>query len=436
LAAVLGDLVARHEALRTTFAHDGGGSLRQILHGSGSVRVRHVEAGRDEATGAAEAALAADRTDRFDLGAEPPIRVIAVGSEGTVYAVALVVSHITSDGGGMEVLVDDLRRLAAHRRRDPSRVPPRPEGRSPREQAKYEAGPAALRRSAAAQEQWRAVLAEAPAHLLPPVGAEGGPSVAGSDDERIGDAEPDGELSGDTGSDDVETESTETAQTGDSVPGPWREARLSGPAVDLASRWLAAQWNRTPGAVVLAAFCAAFTELTGQDPVALKVILGNRISAAQRTAVGSFAQNGLVCLRSADATLEESAARADAALLASARHGHYDPVAMQALVDKAGADRGEQFELTAYFNDFRPAAPAPVARRIAELEAGAVRWGGGWAKQDSLLFFEVWQEGAVPLTRLLADTRRLPEDRIERLLLGVQDVLLRAARGTSGELLV
>ena len=384
LAAVLRELVTRHPALRTTFTPGQDGSLGQVQHGSGTLRVRHFAADRGQAEAVAQSLLAIDRRERFELSAQPPIRVIAVGSEDTVYAIALIVSHITSDGGGMEVLVDDLRRLAAHRRRDPSRVPPRPDGRTPREQAEYEAGPIAQRRSAAAQELWRAVLADAPTHLLPPAAA------------------------GD-----------------DAAPDRWREARLEGAAVDLASRGLAQRWHLTPGAVTLAAFAASFTAVTGQDPVVLKVILGNRVSAAQRTAVGSFAQNGVVCLRTAGVPLAELAARAGAGLLAAARHGHFDPVAMRALVAELGGPGGDGFELDSYFNDFRPPSPAPDARRVQELEPAPVRWGDAWHKQDSLLFFEVWQEDGSSRSRLLADTRRLPAQQVEALLLGVQDLLLR-----------
>lgn len=389
LAAVLGEAMTRHPALRTAFVPQPGGSLRQIQQGSGTLRVRHFAAEREQAEAAARAILAAERRESFDLSAGPPLRVVAVGSADRVYAVGLVVSHLATDGGGVDVLVDDLRRLAAHRRRDPARLPPRPEGRSPREQAEYEAGPSAQRRGAAALEQWRTLLEDAPTRLLPA-------------------AQPDAASS----------------------PDRWREAWLEGPAVDLASRWLADRWHRTPGAVVLAAFAACLSELTGQDPVALKVILGNRASAAQRSAVGNFAQDGLVCLRSADLPLTELAARADAALLAAARHGHYDPAAMRDVVAEAGAKRGDVFELVSYFNDFRPSSAAPDEQQIRGLEPGPVRWGEAWAKQDSLMFLKVWPEGASSRARLLVDTLRLTCEQAATLLIGMQDLLVREARKT------
>lgn len=389
LAAVLGEAVTRHPALRTAFTARPGEPLRQTQQGSGTLRVRHFAAEREQAEAIVRSLLADERRQSFDLSACPPLQVVAVGSADLVYAIGLVVSHLITDGGGVDVLVDDLRRLAAHRRRDPSRLLPRPEGRSPREQAEYEAGPSAQRRGAAALEQWRTLLEDAPSRLLP--------------------AAP-----------------TDAAPTSDR----WREAWLEGPAVDLASRWLADRWHRTPGAVVLAAFAACLTALTGQDPVVLKVILGNRVSAAQRSAVGNFAQDGLVGLRSADLPLDELAARADAALLNAARHGHYDPAAMRDLVAEAGAKRDEAFELTSYFNDFRPAAAVPDAGRVRGLEPDPVRWGESWAKQDSLMFLKVWPEGASSRTRLLVDTLRLPGELAETVLLGIQDSLIRDALKT------
>lgn len=387
LTAVLGDAVARHPALRTAFTAKPDGSLRQILSGSGTLLVRHFPAERGQAEAVVRSLLAAERRERFDLAAGPPVRIIAVGSAELIYAVGLVVSHLTSDGGGVDILVDDLRRLAAHRRRDPDRLPPRPEGRSPREQAEYEAGPAAQRRGSAALGQWRALLEDAPTRLLPAAPAEA-----------------------------------------DGSPDRWREAWLDGPAVDLASRRLADLWLRSPGAVVLAAFAAELTAFTGQDPVALKVILGNRVSAAQRSAVGNFAQDGLVCLRSTGLPLAELAGQADAALLAAARHGHYDPAAMRGLVAEVGRERGSAVELDSYFNDFRPPAAAPDEAQMRGLEASPVRWGDVWAKQDSLMFLKVWPEGGSSYARLLVDTRRLPCEQAETLLLGMQDRLLSEAR--------
>jgi hypothetical protein len=122
--------------------------------------------------------------------------------------------------------------------------------------------------------------------------------------------------------------------------------------------------------------------------------------------------------------LVELAAQADAALLAAARHGHYDPAAMRNLVAEVGRERGDALELTSYFNDFRPPAAAPDEQQVRGLEPDPVRWGEAWAKQDSLMFLKVWPEGGSSYARLLVDTRRLPCEQAETLLGGVQDWLL------------
>ncbi|MGH3415254.1 MAG: condensation domain-containing protein [Actinocrinis sp.] len=382
LAAVVREAVVRHPALRTSFAAPDG-SLRQTLHGTGTLRVRHFAAERAQAQTAARSLVDLSQRERFDQCDGPSVRALAFGSADRVYALGLVVSHLISDGGGMEVLIDDLRRLAAHRRRDPGRLPPRPDGRTPREQAEYEAGPMAQRRCAAALEQWRTLLEDAPAPLLPAV-----PTAAEGEPDR------------------------------------WREAFLDGPAVDLAARWLADRWHRTPGAVILAAFATRLSELTGQDPLALKVILGNRAAPAQRTAVGNFVQDGLVCLRTRGRTLAELAGKADAALLTAARHGHYDPVAMRDVVAQAGSEHGRVLELDSFFNDFMPAAATPDEQQVRELEPSPVRWDGRMAKQDSLMFLKLWPDKGYASVRLLADSRRLPLEQTEKLLTGLQELLL------------
>jgi len=103
LRAALGDVVGRHEALRTTFpAVDG--VPRQVIRPAGQVRLAvPVLEVSDVDTAVAEAGRQA-----FDLTTELPIRatVLRVGAEEHV--LVLAVHHIAADGWSMGPLLTDL----------------------------------------------------------------------------------------------------------------------------------------------------------------------------------------------------------------------------------------------------------------------------------------------------------------------------------------
>lgn len=414
VVAVLSALMERHESLRTRFGHAEDGSLRQLLAGDGELAVAWTEAGREAAQAVADRVLTAMLGVRFDLAADLPIRVSAVGVNGMVHALVPVVSHIAADGEGFTVLVNDLRRLAAARRRDPARLPGHPPGRSPREQAAYEATPVALRRDEAAREHWRRVLDIAPPAVLPPPGP-------------IRDATP------------------------------WRQAVLEGGGLDPASRWLARQWGCNPSAVVLAAYVRVLAAQTRRERIALKVVVSNRAAPEQRNAVGALSQDGLLCLEPAGLSLRELAMKAGAAQLTAARHAQFEPGAMAREVASAESRRGTTLEVDCHFNDYRDIAPGALPASAAGLVPGTLRWGDAWRRQDCALFFALRPASASPgagagtvapdarpassrragsgavAATLLADTRRLAPDQVEALLRAVEDLVISTARAAAGQ---
>ncbi|MFE0605647.1 amino acid adenylation domain-containing protein [Streptomyces sp. NPDC058892] len=113
LGLALGDLVARHEILRTLIAeHDGEPHQIVLPPATGALPVER----RDCAPESVDAEV--DRAARrpFDLAAEPPVRVtlLGVGPEEHVLVVAL--HHIVGDGWSMGPLLRDLADAYAARR--------------------------------------------------------------------------------------------------------------------------------------------------------------------------------------------------------------------------------------------------------------------------------------------------------------------------------
>ncbi|NEE35558.1 amino acid adenylation domain-containing protein, partial [Streptomyces sp. SID7982] len=110
LTAAVAGLVARHEALRTTFtAVDGQGT--QVVHAAMDVPVRTASAATDEAL---DALLRAETAVPFDLRTGPLLRVLLVATaEPDTHTLLLVMHHIVTDGWSMGIITRELSALYA-----------------------------------------------------------------------------------------------------------------------------------------------------------------------------------------------------------------------------------------------------------------------------------------------------------------------------------
>ncbi|MFJ8028860.1 amino acid adenylation domain-containing protein, partial [Streptomyces sp. NPDC096311] len=105
LAAALGDVVARHESLRTVFPEGADGtSFQQVADATGAVPlpVEHV---REEELATAVAARAARG---FDLTRELPLRACLFAVNENVHVLVVVLHHIAGDGWSMAPLARDV----------------------------------------------------------------------------------------------------------------------------------------------------------------------------------------------------------------------------------------------------------------------------------------------------------------------------------------
>ena len=118
LAAALGDVVARHESLRTVFPDTLGVPRQEILAADTWRPELCVERVSEERLGAA---LAAAAGRGFELAREPPLRVhlFALDGEGSgarSHVLLLVLHHIAGDGWSLAPLLRDLGRCYGARR--------------------------------------------------------------------------------------------------------------------------------------------------------------------------------------------------------------------------------------------------------------------------------------------------------------------------------
>ncbi|MEV6276994.1 cyclopropane mycolic acid synthase family methyltransferase [Nocardia sp. NPDC051832] len=128
LRAAIGDVVARHESLRTVFPHEGGVPWQQVLaHDEVEVPVSVVEVAGDvrdtaapggvgEPAGPLQGAMARAVAAPFDLSTQIPLRACVFRTGTTEHVVLLVVHHIAGDGGSLVPLARDVAVAYASRR--------------------------------------------------------------------------------------------------------------------------------------------------------------------------------------------------------------------------------------------------------------------------------------------------------------------------------
>ncbi|WP_157129611.1 condensation domain-containing protein, partial [Nocardia amamiensis] len=107
LRAAIGDLVARHEVLRTSYPeHDGVGSQR--VHAVSEPGVVPELPVMELAEAEILEATAAVVGEGFDVTAAPPIRLRLLRLSETEHVLVCVVHHIAGDGSSMLPLTADL----------------------------------------------------------------------------------------------------------------------------------------------------------------------------------------------------------------------------------------------------------------------------------------------------------------------------------------
>ncbi|OMC15836.1 non-ribosomal peptide synthetase [Mycolicibacter heraklionensis] len=117
LTAAIGDVVARHDSLRTTF-REIDGVPHQVIHAPAAVPVSELhcpETDPDAVAAWTQARLDEQRGAAFDLERDWPIRAALLHLPGDERVLSLVVHHIAADHWSVEVLFTDL--LIAYRSR-------------------------------------------------------------------------------------------------------------------------------------------------------------------------------------------------------------------------------------------------------------------------------------------------------------------------------
>ncbi|MFF0745874.1 amino acid adenylation domain-containing protein [Streptomyces sp. NPDC004111] len=108
LWAAVGDVLTRHESLRTVFADDADGGHQVILDPADALSRLGAQAAVTVAPDALQDELARASVRPFDLAEEPPLRVTVLRTGPGEHVLLLLLHHIATDGWSAPVLARDL----------------------------------------------------------------------------------------------------------------------------------------------------------------------------------------------------------------------------------------------------------------------------------------------------------------------------------------
>lgn len=377
----VGRLVERHETLRTAFVRDGSGTSQRVSR-EGRLTVGVYEAAAKPMS-AAKALAAELAATGFDYAAELPIRCAVVCQRGRPRALALALSHLALDGWSLNTVAAEWPRLVA------GEDLPGPDWQ-PLDQAAFEQsdpppGGQALR-------HWRAGLASAPRSMFDFPGRE--------------------------------PEEPRFVRHG-----------MDSPAAAVAAEALAARHGVTTSSVLTVASAALLGAVTGHRTAALQLIVSNRHHPRSGGMAGPAAQDGLCVVDLGDGTFTDALRHGHRRTMATYRNGHYDPALVLAAREAEAWRRGAEIDLDAFFNDVRQAGrwqglpkvdPANAAALAALRGRTRTFFVGAYSKVKARIFFAT---GPAPSTcefYVLVDTAFLPGGVAERMLAGLEELLVRA----------
>ncbi|KJK51583.1 hypothetical protein UK23_06295 [Lentzea aerocolonigenes] len=373
LAGLLAALTGRHECLRTRYLVDADGNPYQEVFEQDELRIAVHEAVDVDAL----------RGKSFDLTGLP-VRMSVVESGGVPRQLVLVLSHVTIDFAGANLLVDELRSLLAG---EVSLDGLPPVAHRQFDEAARQATPAGQRRSAASLRYWEKLLRESPLTIF-------GPPVAG-------DADRFGQLS------------------------------MSSPALTAATTTVARRMGVSGTTVVMAAVNVMLGRITGQTAVPLRLIASNRGLTELRDVVGITLGSCAILVPTRGRSFAEAVWDTAEATMQAYRRAQCDPVALTALRAAVSAERGvDEIEMSCGFNDIRVASASVVdgyQDAVGLLSRTGFSWQTPLPEQESKLWYWVREQDGVDVHHALVDTWYLPRERAETLVRGVEHLVVTAA---------
>ncbi|HET7018265.1 MAG TPA: condensation domain-containing protein [Streptosporangiaceae bacterium] len=397
-AARLRRLILRHAALRMRLRTDGAGRPGQEIAGSGEIGLDILTI-PDEADEVQVASYAADLMDtwpraRSDFERDWPLRMAVIKQADSPLYLVWVLSHLATDGGGHILMLEDLMAdESAGREVGDPRHP------DVLDLAADEQEPHLRQLSKRTMRHWESALKDIPAQTFAESAGPGG--------------RPPGE-----------------------APRYW-QARFRSPATHLAVLGIAARTGTDLSRATIAIIATAIGRVTGASRLTIKVMVNNRFRPGLADVIAPIAQNSVLTIDFAGATVDEVVTRTKNGTLTAGMRAYYDPDDLRELTARLDADRGYRAAVTCRINDQR----AMIMRSDSETKTGEVSgemisralgettltWLGRRDNMHEQVNILIENRPGVVSLHMMWDRWCLSDGQVEAILRGVEEVAVEAA---------
>ena len=388
VADVLAFMVGRHQALRTRMVLRESGPPLQRVATAGELPLLVVAAGTEDPGEVAEALAAHWKLAPFEYETEWPVRTAAIVADADSRAVTHVVTvflHTSIDGFGLAALLADVDA------RDPDTGAPAGPitAFTPLAQAAFEASPAGRRQNEQSLRYQEQVLRDAPTRQF------GEPRYGG--ERRL------------------------------------TMLRYRSRAVRLAIHAAAARDRLHESPTLVASFLIGVGRVLGMHPLLTMMTVSNRFRPGYADSVSALMKIVPFVLDVAGLSVGEAVTRTAGRTLNAYRNAYYDAYEQDEVVSRVEADRGEEFDLSCYYNDRRrrPGAWPEAVPTAAEIHDALADSELSW-KQDAhvsgaRLHLNVEDpDGAIEFV-LSGDERYFSRDELAALARAIEEVAVQAA---------
>jgi len=376
-------LMSRYQTMRTRIVYSDDGRPLQSVSAKGQIVLEVFEAGEQDPVQLAKRVHHEYATKPFDLVNEWPMRMAAICKRGKPVQLVAVSSHLTTDGTGGMVMIDEVAR----------RVEEPVDGMQPLEQARWQRSPAGVRQNRAALRYFARQLDQIPLGMLEDAsGAGAGP------ESRY-----------------------------------WK-GKLRSEALSLAVRVLTARTEVDSSAIMIALYATGFAHATGQRVFFTRPVVSNRFRTRLSNVVCMLAQAGICVIEVAGCTVDEVITKAQRAAMSAYKHAYFHPQQLSALIAETAARRGPSFSASCFFNDRNTTGRADLAGGLpdpAEIAHARSRTSFGWVPGPhqicDRLFLNVEDvPGLIELT-VDFDTHHVSPQTVEAMLRAMEEAAVGAA---------
>ncbi|HEV8559059.1 MAG TPA: condensation domain-containing protein [Actinophytocola sp.] len=371
-------MMSRHQALRTRLRLRDGASPLQVCASEGEAVLEVVDAGDTDPAEVATAVSERYQSEQFELETEWPVRFAVIRSGGVLTHQVLVILHTSIDADGLVALLADLDR-------DDESAPV---GLPPLEQARRQQTPAGRKQNATSLEYLEKVLR----------------TVSPS---RFGERKYEGERI-------------------------IHQIEYRSPATQLAIGSVAARLGVNTSPVLLASFAVGLARFTGVNPVLAMLMVSNRFRPGLSDSVSALIQLTPYLIDVADITLDEAVARAARSALTAYKNAYYNPYEQDEVIERVERERGEEIDLSCFYNDsrvFDRGATEPVtAEQIrSALELSTVSWADKINPPKRKIYFNLFDTRGDIKFEMTADSRWFAPADLETIVRNIEAVAVEAA---------